>query len=107
MIISNAGFELASEVLQLGEKILAKSLHIQMEQIFNAAALQQLGYGHIMNDMDSAVIEHWLHDNNAIHITYPNIAKVLVQWIQDGMPEMKTDFIEAIWDTVNVLHINH
>jgi len=106
-IISNAGFELASEALQLGKKILAKPLHAQMEQISNAAALQQLGYGHIMNDMDSSVIEHWLHDNHAIHITYPNIAKVLVQWIQDGMPEMEPDFIEAIWDTVNVLHIKH
>jgi hypothetical protein len=42
--ISNARFELASEVLQLGEKILAKSLNTQMEQIFNAAALEQLGY---------------------------------------------------------------
>ncbi|MDO9269953.1 MAG: glycosyltransferase family protein [Methylobacter sp.] len=104
-IISNAGFELASEALQLGKKILAKPLHAQMEQISNAAALQQLGYGHTMNDMDIAVIEHWLHDNNAVHITYPNIAKVLVQWIQSGMPDMDADFIEAIWDTVDVLHI--
>ncbi len=104
-IISNAGFELASEALQLGKKILAKPLHAQMEQISNAAALQQLGYGHIMNDMDIAVIEHWLHNNHAVHITYPNIAKVLVQWIQNGMPEMDTDFIEAIWDTVNISHI--
>jgi len=104
-IISNAGFELASEALQLGKKILAKPLHAQMEQISNAAALHQLGYGHIMNDMDIAVIEHWLHDNHAVHISYPNIAKVLVQWIQNGMPEMDADFIEDIWDTVNISHI--
>ncbi|TAK62893.1 MJ1255/VC2487 family glycosyltransferase [Methylobacter sp.] len=104
-IISNAGFELASESLQLGKKILAKPLHAQMEQISNAAALQQLGYGHVMHDMNSFVIDHWLHDNRAVHITYPNIAKVLVQWIQDGMPEMDEDFIEAIWNTVDVLRI--
>lgn len=104
-IISNAGFELASESLQMGKKILAKPLHAQMEQISNAAALQQLGYGHVMHDMDSSVIQHWLHDNHAVHITYPNIAKVLVQWIQNGMPKMDADFIEAVWDTVNVLHI--
>lgn len=106
-IISNAGFELASESLQMGKKILAKPLHAQMEQISNAAALHQLGYGHIMHDMSSSVIEHWLHDNRAVHITYPNIARVLVQWIQDGMPEMDNDFIEDIWDTVNVSHIEH
>ncbi|MDO9424302.1 MAG: glycosyltransferase family protein [Methylobacter sp.] len=104
-IISNAGFELASESLQLGKKILAKPLHAQMEQISNAAALQQLGYGHIMHDMNSHVIEHWLHDNRAVHITYPNIAKELVQWIQNGMPEMDIDYIETIWNTVNVLRI--
>jgi hypothetical protein len=57
--------------------------------------------------MDISVIERWLHDNHAVHITYPNIAKVLVQWIQDGMPEMETDFIETIWNAVEVLHINH
>jgi uncharacterized protein (TIGR00661 family) len=104
-IISNAGFELASESLQMGKKILAKPLHAQMEQISNAAALHQLGYGHVMHDMDMAVIEHWLHDDHAVHITYPNIAKVLVQWIQDGMPKMDTDFIENVWNTVEVTHI--
>ena len=105
-IISNAGFELASESLQLGKKILAKPLHAQMEQISNAAALQQLGYGHVMNELDASVIEHWLHDRHAVQITYPNVAKVLVQWIQDGMPEMTADFIENIWNTVEVLQIN-
>jgi uncharacterized protein (TIGR00661 family) len=106
-IISNAGFELASEALQLGKKILAKPLHAQMEQISNAAALQQLGYGQTMHTLDTQVIEHWLHDSHAIHITYPNIAKVLVQWLQDGMPEMTADFIGDIWNTVEVLHLHH
>jgi uncharacterized protein (TIGR00661 family) len=104
-IISNAGFELASEALQLGKKILAKPLHAQMEQISNAAALKQLGYGQTMNDMDSSVIEEWLYDNHAIHITYPNIGKVLVNWIKDGMPEMEPDFIETIWNNVEVRQI--
>lgn len=106
-IISNAGFELASESLQLGKKILAKPLHAQMEQISNAAALHQLGYGHVMQDMNSHAIDHWLHDNRAVHISYPNIAKVLVHWIQDGMPEMDEDFIEAVWSDVNVSHVEH
>lgn len=105
-IISNAGFELASEALQLGKKILAKPLHAQMEQISNAAALKQLGYGQTMHDMDISVIEQWLHDSHAIRITYPNIAKVLVNWIQNDMPEMEPDFIEDIWSTVEVQHIN-
>lgn len=106
-IISNAGFELASECLQLGKKILAKPLHAQMEQISNAAALKQLGYGHTMHDLNSNDIGLWLQNNHAVQITYPNIAKVLVQWIQDGMPEMGLDFIENIWQSVDVLKISH
>lgn len=106
-IISNAGFELASESLQLGKKILVKPLHSQMEQISNAAALEQLGYGHSMYDLDSAVIEDWLHNPHAIHVTYPNVAKVLVSWLQDGMPAMDGDFIENVWDGVEVLQVKH
>lgn len=104
-IISNAGFELASESLQLGKKILAKPLHAQMEQISNAAALQQLGYGYVMNDLDPAVVEHWLHDDHAVRVTYPNTARILVQWIQDGMPEMDKDFVDAVWNNVDVLQV--
>ncbi len=105
-IISNAGFELASEALQLGKKILAKPLHSQMEQISNAKALHQLGYGQTMNDMDASIIEKWLYDERAVQITYPNIAAVLVKWILEGMPEMNADFIESVWKTVDVRHIN-
>jgi len=105
-IISNAGFELASESLQLGKKILAKPLHAQMEQISNAAALKQLGYGHTMNDMDPEVIEQWLHHPHAVHITYPNIARVLVDWMKEGMPEMTPEFTEQIWEGVDVLQVN-
>jgi uncharacterized protein (TIGR00661 family) len=104
-VISNSGFELASEALQLGKKILAKPIHGQMEQLANGAALAQLGYGHVMDDLDAGIIEHWLHNDDAVLITYPDTAKVVVQWIKDGMPAMTTDFIESVWDTVNVEHV--
>ena len=104
-VICNAGFALTSEALQLGKRILVKPLHAQMEQISNVAALQQLGYAHAMNELETSKIEHWLHDNRAVHITYPNTAKILTQWILNGMPEMDMDFIEAVWSGVDVLHI--
>jgi hypothetical protein len=78
-----------------------------MEQISNAAALQQLGYGHVMNDIDTSVIDHWLHNAHAVQITYPNTARLLVEWLQDGMPKMTADYVENIWNTVNVMHIHH
>jgi uncharacterized protein (TIGR00661 family) len=106
-IISNAGFELASEALQMGKKILAKPLHAQMEQISNAAALQQLGYGHVMNEIDRLAIDHWLHNVHAVQVTYPNTAKIVVEWLQNGMPEMTSQYVENIWSTVDVKHLNH
>jgi uncharacterized protein (TIGR00661 family) len=104
-IVSNAGFELASEALQLGKKILVKPLHAQMEQISNAAALKQLGYGHVMHDLDTAVIDHWLHHAHAVQVSYPNTAKIMVEWLQAGMPEMTTDYLENIWNTVDIIHV--
>lgn len=104
-VISNAGFELASESLQLGKKILAKPLHAQMEQISNAAALDQLGYGHTMNEMDSATIEKWLYDAHAVRVTYPNVARLIVNWIKDGMPAMDAGFTEQVWNKVDVLQV--
>ncbi len=104
-IFSNAGFELASESLQLGKKILAKPLHAQMEQISNAAALKELGYGQTMMDLDTTVIEQWLEDDNAIRVTYPNVARLIVQWMQQGMPEMDKDYCDKIWAQVKVLKL--
>jgi uncharacterized protein (TIGR00661 family) len=104
-IISNAGFAMTSEALQLGKKILVKPLHAQVEQTSNGAALQQLGYAHVMDELEIETVKHWLHDNRAVHITYPNTAKILVKWIQDGMPEIDNDFIESIWSHVDVLHV--
>jgi len=104
-VISNAGFELASECLQLGKKILVKPLHAQMEQISNATALEQLGYGYVMNDLDTSKIEAWLYSTHAVRITYPNVAQLIVEWIKDGMPIMDINFTEMIWNKVDVLQL--
>ncbi len=101
-IISNSGFELASESLQLGKKILAKPIHGQMEQLANGAALEKLGYGLVMTNLDRDIIERWLYDTHAVHITYPNTAEIIVQWIKDGMPEMDKDFFASVWQDVTV-----
>jgi uncharacterized protein (TIGR00661 family) len=106
-IISNAGFELASESLQLGKRILVKPLHSQMEQISNAAALEQLGYGHTMYDMDANVIGKWLHSPHAVRVTYPNIARVIVEWLKNGMPKIDKEFTEKVWDSVEVLQVRY
>jgi uncharacterized protein (TIGR00661 family) len=106
-ILSNAGFELVSEALLLGKKIMVKPLHSQMEQISNAAALKQLGYGRIMNELDPKALARWLENSHRVRVTYPNVANILVRWILDGMPPLDDDFIEKSWSTVSVLQLNH
>lgn len=101
-IISNAGFELASEALQQGKKILVKPLHGQMEQLANAAALKQLGYGEVMMDLDRLTTAHWLSSHQAIRVGYPNVAQILVDWLLKDMPEMSNEFIESVWRNVEV-----
>ena len=60
-----------------------------------------------MNDIEQAAIDHWLHNAHAVKVTYPNTAAILVEWLQKGMPEMTTDYIEAIWNTVDVKHLHN
>lgn len=104
-IICNAGFELASESLQLGKKILVKPLHAQMEQVSNALALHTLGYGQMMHTIDATIIEQWLHETRAIRVTFPNTARYLVQWIQDGMPQIEQSWCDRIWSEVRVIPV--
>ncbi len=106
-IISNAGFELASESLRAGKKILAKPLHSQMEQASNAFALQHLGFGQTMYELEQQTLANWLDDQRAVQVTYPNVAAKIVQWMLEGMPPLAHNFIASVWDEVNVLRIRY
>ncbi|MGR8979561.1 MAG: MJ1255/VC2487 family glycosyltransferase [Gammaproteobacteria bacterium] len=106
-IITNAGFETPSESLQLGKKILVKPLHSQMEQMSNAAALHDLGYGRVMSDLNRFQIEHWLQEDSAVQISYPNTARLVVEWIQNGMPDFDNKYIEDIWSKVKIRKLGH
>ncbi len=101
-IISNAGFELVSEALQLGKKILVKPLHAQMEQLSNAEALKQLNYGSTMHDIDAETIEQWLNQRTAVRIHYPNIAEQIVQIIAEDMKRLSREFCQQVWKQVEV-----
>ena len=63
-VVSNAGFELPSEALSLGKKLLVKPLGGQLEQISNATALAKLGLGFTTETLDSVLIAEWLTKPN-------------------------------------------
>ncbi|MGI1679930.1 MAG: glycosyltransferase [Cellvibrionaceae bacterium] len=96
-VISNAGFELASESLSLGKKILAKPLHGQMEQASNALALSQLELGVATQKLSEGVIRDWLDNFEAKKINYPDVAKHIAQWIMAGDLSSQDSLIENLW----------
>jgi uncharacterized protein (TIGR00661 family) len=83
-VISNAGFELPSEALALGKKILVKPLAGQFEQQSNATTLQQLGLANQMPQLELEIIQRWLVKEPAQPVIFPCVATALVDWFLAG-----------------------
>lgn len=96
-VICNAGFELASEALQLGKKILVKPLAKQIEQRCNALALETLGWGSSMNQLSAGVVRNWLHHGHAVTVDYPDTASVVAEFIAQGGDGDRNKLVEALW----------
>jgi hypothetical protein len=96
-VITNSGFELASETIQYGKKILTKPLHGQMEQISNAAALKILKRADVISTLNSAVLSAWLQKKNPQPVRYPNVAQEIVQWIVNGQKEPLEVLSQRLW----------
>ena len=101
-IVSNAGFELLSEGIQCGKKLLVMPLKGQMEQISNALAIKQLGYGDVMNNFDTECLKIWLSKSNPEPRSYPNVAASIVDWIKSGMSEDEALLSRKLWSQVTL-----
>lgn len=97
-VIANCGFELLSECLYLGKRVLTKPLSGQMEQHSNAAALEQLGYADTMTTLDAQRIRQWLRtDTPAVQLQFPNVARDLAAWIARGRKETLEELADKMW----------
>lgn len=109
-VICNAGFELSSEAIQLGKKLLVKPLQGQMEQLSNAKALTELGLGMAMNSLDPQVLDTWLKHAKGSQVKYPNVAKAIAQWVNSGKwntPSSKAELVDSLWKQVHAPEITH
>jgi uncharacterized protein (TIGR00661 family) len=102
-VISNAGFELASEALQLGKKILVKPLAGQMEQASNALAMRKLDIGRVMNRLDRRQLADWLPMPSKPSIGYPDTARLLALWVESGRWEDIEGLARLAWAAVDRL----
>lgn len=96
-VICSAGFELPSEAIQLGKKLLVQPVAGQMEQASNALALTQLGYGSSTTELSEAAIGSWLLLAKPKPIIYPDVATALVEWILKTGGENFTEFQQSLW----------
>ena len=99
-VICNSGFELSSEALFTGKKLLVKPLHGQMEQLSNALALEVLQLGQVMQTLDPATIETWLEQSRAVHVKYPDVAQRITDWLLRGDLHVDQAWVNGIWDEV-------
>jgi hypothetical protein len=83
-IVSNAGFVLIAEALNLGKKILVKPLTGQMEQNSNALAISALKLGTVMKGLDRRSVLKFLDEPANLPLEYPNVARMIVRWIESG-----------------------
>ena len=100
-VISNAGFELSSEALQLGKKLLVKPLMGQYEQICNVLALKQLGRAQSMESLDQNILEQWLQVPPQTPINYPQVASPLADWILDANRCDLQQLAKQVWGSEN------
>ena len=97
-VISNAGFELASECLSLGKKLLIKPLLGQIEQLSNVMGLERMGRATAINDLlNFDQLEAWLKTDEYKPVHYPNVAKALAQWIKEGAEGNIKNLSRELW----------
>ncbi|MEX2366532.1 MAG: glycosyltransferase family protein, partial [Pseudohongiellaceae bacterium] len=99
-VICNAGFQLVSEALVAGKRILVKPLHGQMEQSSNAAALDQLGLAQVMMNVNPEAIAYFLATGEPQRVTYPNVAEAIVDWLHQYPNRPVTDLVTQLWQDV-------
>jgi uncharacterized protein (TIGR00661 family) len=102
-VVCNAGFELVGECLHLGIPTLVKPVRGQMEQQSNAFALEQLGWGSAVRELDEQNLGAWLkRERSNTPIAYPDVAAALVEWVLEGDWQNKMTLWQTLWDNTRM-----
>ncbi|GGD62623.1 MJ1255/VC2487 family glycosyltransferase [Lacimicrobium alkaliphilum] len=100
-VIANGGFELSSECLKLGKKLLLKPLKGQFEQLSNVLTLEQLGLCQSMNVLDTEEVEQWLEMAPAEPIGFPSDPQLLIDWLLTGEWQDTRSICQQLWQQVD------
>lgn len=100
-VIANGGFELPSEALSLGKKLLLKPLAGQFEQQSNVATLEDLGLATSMDSLDISTVRYWLKEQQAESVKYPDVAQAIVNWVLQGAWDSQEELSRQLWEQVD------
>lgn len=101
-VITNAGFELVSEALTLGKKLLLKPLAGQMEQLSNALVIDNLKLGTVMHKRDRSFVEKFLNEPPGTPVNYPYTAELIAETIDSGSWVDLDSLVKKAWKNVNL-----
>ena len=101
-VIGNAGFELASEALQLGKKLLLKPLGKQFEQGINAQTLLAMGAAHVMSYLNPNAMDDWLQSPQNKKLNFPSDPAPLVDWLQKKQWQQLDKLHHHLWQQVDL-----
>ena len=101
-VIANAGFELSSEALCSGKKLLLKPLEGQFEQASNAETLKQLGLANVMSGLDDNELDAWLIQPQNEAINYPKDPKLLIDWLLSGDYSNPQELVKLLWQPISL-----
>jgi uncharacterized protein (TIGR00661 family) len=99
-VICNSGFELPSEALHLGKRVLTKPLACQIEQESNAIAMARLELGTVSRKLSTNAIRNWLEASPSSYLrpmNFPNVAALIAEWIGSGRWDDIAGFARAVW----------
>ncbi len=96
-IITGAGFELPSEALVLGKKLLVRPLSGQLEQESNALALQQLGAALVMHKLSADAVAQLLALPPPQPVHYPDVAAAFAHWLAAGQWQQLPALAQTLW----------
>ncbi len=96
-VICNAGFELSSEALTLGKKLLVKPLQGQFEQLSNAKVLVDMQRATIMHSLNEFTLDNWLTEQGVEKVNFPSDPAPLINWLLAGNYQEPEQLCEQLW----------
>lgn len=96
-VICNAGFQLMSECIHMGKRLLVTPIQGQFEQESNAWLAGHLGLGTAMHGLKPDVLTRWLDSPVPRRRDYGAVADLVAAWLADGELAEYRDFVESVW----------